>query len=78
MDITVNTTGIVTNTNGIMPITTGSLMPGDIIMGTVEGGNRQRHVSYAQPYMAPGLEFGAYYGPSGVEAVIVYRDRVGY
>ncbi|MGB5290148.1 MAG: hypothetical protein WBN41_01695 [Lysobacterales bacterium] len=36
MDITVNTTGIVTNTNGIMPITTGSLMPGDIIMGTVE------------------------------------------
>jgi hypothetical protein len=28
--------------------------------------------------MAPGLELGAYYGPSGVEAVIVYKDRVGY
>ena len=39
---------------------------------------RHRHVSYAQPYAAPGLELGAYYGPSGVEAVIVYRDRPGY
>ena len=39
---------------------------------------RHRHVSYVQPYMAPGLEFGAYYGPSGFETVIVYRDRVGY
>jgi len=36
MDITVNTTGIVINTNGIMRITTGTLMPGDIIMGIVE------------------------------------------
>lgn len=39
---------------------------------------RHRHVAYTQPYIAPRFEFGAYYGPSGVEAVIVYQDRVGH
>ena len=43
---------------------------------------RHRHVvyaqPYAQPYVAPRIELGAYYGPSGVEAVIVYQDRLGH
>ncbi len=40
--------------------------------------SRHRHVAYEQPYVAPRFELGAYYGPSGVEAVIVYQDRLGH
>lgn len=36
---------------------------------------RYRHGVYVQPYVVPRFEFGAAYGPSGVETVIVYQGR---
>lgn len=41
------------------------------------GDGRYHHGANAQSYYAPRFEFGASYGPSGIDTVIVYQDRGG-